>query len=300
MILNTNFSTIAYPLRLKSYWIVSLLLFLPFHSFSQIGINTISPTTTLDINGSLSLRESPRPLMLSDGNNEIIGFDGETVFSQYRIIGPTTAFSIEGIKPVDMADGQIVRLINTTNHTLSIINNSPSDVSGILCPAETNLVLVGKNSSVTFQYSKGLNKWTILGYASKQEKKLNRITAVGTTNISRQNSSWDSFDELDITFTPQNSIVYINFNAYGSLNGGNADFRILKDNVFVPNSEVRANTGGGKYDVSLPMFPVKVIPGQQTRIRMQWYRSGINSIIIQNNPASNSDHGRYLTILDID
>lgn len=290
-------------LPLRTYHFIAVLFLLPFHSFAQIGINTTLPTTTLDINGALSLRESPRSLILRNGNNGVIGFDGETIFSQYRIEGPTAAFSIEGIKPVDMADGKIVRLINTTNHTLTIVDNSPGGVSRILCPAETNLVLVGKNSSVTFQYSKGLNKWTVLGYASKADKSINRITAVGTTDIARQNSSWASFDEMNITFTPENPIIYIAFNAFGSISGvtgGNALFRILKDNVFVPNSEVSANTSGRTYNSSLSMFPIKVTPGVAITIKVQWYRSGQSWHIIENNPASNPDHGRYLTILDID
>lgn len=94
------------------------------------------------------------------------------------------------------------------------------------------------------------------------------------------------------------SIVYIVFTAYGSITGGNADFRILKNDEYVTHSQVRANSGGGAFDISLPMFPIKVIPGEQTNIKVEWFRAGISINRIENNPASNPNHGRYLTIFD--
>lgn len=284
----------------KIYHFFVVLLFCSFQSFAQVGINTTSPTTTLDVNGALSLRESPTAINFGGITDGIISL-GETPYSQYRIAG-AAAFSIKGINLVDRADGQIVRFINTTDHSMTIVNDTSTANFTIACPAGTDLVLIGKNSSVTFQYSKGLRKWTVFGYASKREKNINRITAVGTTPIKRQNSSWDSFDGLDITFTPENSIVYISLNAFGSisggLTGGNAIFRILKDDVFVPNSEVSANTSGRTYNGSLSMFPIKVTPGIEITLRVQWYRSGQSWHIIENYPDTNQAHGRYLTILD--
>lgn len=273
--------------------IIALLLFSSY-SFAQVGINTTTPSTTLDVNGALSLRESPRPIRVGNGVNENIELEEESPYSQYRIVGPTTAFSIDGITTVENADGQIIRLINTTDQVMTIVNNSSGDELKIVCPSERDLIVGGKNSSVTLQYSQGLRKWTVFGYASKNM----RETVYGTTDIARQNSSWAPLDGLDITFTPVNTIIYISFNAYGSITGGNADFRLVNGSTEVPNSRIRGNVSGAFYEGSLPMFPIKVTPGVQITISAQWYRDDGASQIIRNNPATNPNHGRYLTIID--
>lgn len=178
---------------LRPSFVISLLFILlifPACAFAQVGINTTSPTTSLDVDGALSLRESPDPLVLVNGPNARIEL-GTVPYSQYRITGPSAPFSIRSIVPVGpQADGQIVRLINTTSHNMTLLNGGSIGISSleIFCPGAANLLLSGINSSVTLQYSKGLSRWTVVGNTTGQS--ITRITAIGTTDIARQNSSW--------------------------------------------------------------------------------------------------------------
>ncbi|NGX84163.1 hypothetical protein [Aequorivita sp. KMM 9714] len=273
-----------------------LAYFISVSAFSQVGINNTNPTTTLDVNGGISLRESVAPLKINDGVSENIDL-GEVPYSQYLIEGPTGAFSIKSIKPISGADGQIVRLINSTGYDMTIVNDKMANSLGILCPNESNLNLKGKNSSVTLQYSKSLRNWTVLGYASKQG--MRKIDAIGKSNIHRQNSSWDTFDELDIEITPSSPLIYLNFNATGRRDfSASAKFRILVNGDPIPGLEIRASNSGGSYNASLPMYPLEVTPGEKIKFSVQWFREGIGASAIYNHPSSNQSHNRYLTIID--
>ena len=149
--------------RFGALFTYALFFLLSFNVFAQVGINTTDPTTILDVNGAISLRESAVPLTLSNGINTDINL-GTTPYSQYTISGPTASFSIDGISTVGtLADGQILRLLNTTDQQMTIVNNTTGALK-IVCPSNTNLLLRGKNSSVTLQYSKALGRWTVAGY----------------------------------------------------------------------------------------------------------------------------------------
>ncbi len=108
---------------------------------------------------------------------------------------------------------------------------------------------------------------------------------------------------LSITFSPQNSTVYVTYKVFGGSNTSNINvaegyFRLLKDGVPVLNSYVK--TGPLPLDidfhVTLPSFPVSVTPGTQTTIKVQWWRNNSGTII--NNASSDTYHNRYLTIID--
>lgn len=270
--------------------------FISVSAFSQVGINNTNPTTTLDVKGGISLRESVAPLKINDGVSENIDL-GEVPYSQYLIEGPTGAFSIKSIKPISGADGQIVRLINSTAYDMTIVNDKTANPLRILCPNESNLNLKGKNSSVTLQYSKSLSKWTVLGYASKQG--MRKFHAIGKSNIHRQNSSWDTFDELDIEITPSSPLIYLNFNATGRRDlSASAKFRILVNGDPIPGLEIRASNSGLSYNASLPMYPLEVTPGEKIKFSVQWYREGSAISVIYNHPSSDPSHNRYLTIID--
>ena len=235
-------------------------------------------------------------LPLKEGKELYIDL-GEVPYSQYLIEGPTGAFSIKSIKPISGADGQIVRLINSTAYDMTIVNDKTANPLRILCPNESNLNLKGKNSSVTLQYSRSLSKWTVLGYASKQG--MIKIDAIGKSNIHRQNSSWDTFDELDIEITPTNSTIYLNFNAAGRRYlSADAKFRILVNGSPIPGLEIRASNSSEFYNASLPMYPLEVTPGEKIKFSVQWFREGSALSVIYNQPSSDQSHNRYLTIID--
>lgn len=161
-----NLSLITLPMKMKSlrsHFRLTTLTILLFSTVAvaQVGINTTEPSTVLDVDGALSLREAPQPLTLESGLNRRVEL-GAIPYSQYLIEGPSASFSISSIVPVGtQADGQILRLINTTPHNMTIRQGGGIGSSSleILCPGGTNLVLGGVNSSVTLQYSKGLSRW---------------------------------------------------------------------------------------------------------------------------------------------
>ena len=299
-------STLFFPLnnqylpKLGTSFFVAILLLFSFSGFSQVGINTTSPTTTLDIEGAISLRESPRPLELLNGVNIDISLTGDAPYSQYRIEGPDAAFQINGIKSVFEADGQIVRLVNTTDQIMTIVHNEGSELK-IVCPAGKNLIVGGRNSSVTLQYSKGLRKWTVFGYAMSSMNSSKMYSVAATSSIIKSNGTPQDMDGLVLTFTPKNPIVYVTYNIFGDINPGSAEgrFHIIKDGIVVNNTEMRTSSlaGAVPYQGMLPMFPLIVTPGIPTTLKVQWWR-GQGTGTINNNPITYPSHGRYITVID--
>lgn len=293
--------------KLTSIAFFCLLSLLSFTTSAQVGINTTSPTTTLDVNGALSIRESPMPLALNNGANIDVVLPGAETHSVYRIVSPTGAFFIDGIKNVGvLADGQIVRLINTTNQLMTIVHDNgisfPS-LFKIVCPSETNLLLPGKNSSVTLQYNKSLSKWTVAGYAissNTNAPSTTKYSVFARNVIAKNNAIPQNMGGMIITFTPANSIVYVTYGVYGDINPGSTEgrFHLLLNDSPVFNTEIR--TGDlprySPYRAMLPMFPLSVTPGTPVNLKVQWWTEGGGTI--NNNPAQYPSHGRYITIID--
>src|SRR5690606_31327759 len=150
------------------------ILFILFLLFSlsttaQVGIGTTTPSTTLDVNGAMSLRDG-RTLTLVNGNNNNINL-GTVPYSNYRIIGPTTSFSVNSIIPTTASDGQIITLQNTTNASMIIRHNNGGLVNNrILVPSERNLELTGRYSSVTLMYSNAQNRWILQNKLSDETR----------------------------------------------------------------------------------------------------------------------------------
>ncbi|WP_417238145.1 hypothetical protein [Bizionia sp.] len=137
-----------------------LTFFLHVGLFAQVGIGTTTPTTTLDVNGAISLRDGGT-LTLTNGNNNNINL-GAVPYSNYRIIGPTTSFFVNSLIPIASSDGQIITLQNTTNAVMIIRHDAGGNVNNrILVPSEKNLVLTGRYSSVTLMYSDNQNRWIV-------------------------------------------------------------------------------------------------------------------------------------------
>ncbi|QQX76816.1 MULTISPECIES: hypothetical protein [Aequorivita] len=130
-------------------------------SNGNVGIGVNNPRTSLDIEGALSLREGAI-ITLSNGNNTNISL-GTTPHSIYRINGPTSAFTINSIVPINNSDGQLITLINNTNQLMTLSHNSGgSGANRINVPGATDLILRGQYASVTLQYNTNYNRWVVL------------------------------------------------------------------------------------------------------------------------------------------
>ncbi len=149
--------------------VIVFFMIMSLNVSAQVGVETGDPLTTLDVNEALSLREGP-PLTLTNGNNNAINL-GSNPYSFYRIIGPTTSFSINGILPVAAADGQIVTLQNTTDQVMNIghLSTIPAEPIKIFVPSERDFMMRGKYACASFQYSKSNNKWYLLNKLSHTE-----------------------------------------------------------------------------------------------------------------------------------
>lgn len=284
-------------------------LFLSFSAVAQVGIGTTEPTTMLDVNGALSLRESPNALTLTNGANNGLNL-GATPYSQYRITGPTESFSIDRIPQASNADGQIVRLINTTDQLMTIVHNTDGVGNRkIYCPSGTDLVLPGKYSSVTLQYSKNLQKWTVADYAIPANTSSNEYqSGYGDTNVYNWDNGWREINSLSKTFTPVNSVVFVtcyvagNFIISNIFQQGEAQFRITSNGAEVLKTfETTGNLSGflfpdTNYSYNQHMLPVSVTPGVPVTISVEWNK--VNRGTLYNYPANNNDHIRYITIID--
>lgn len=274
----------------------SLCVFIFFSGFyvsAQVGINTDSPVTMLDVNGNLSLNASS--FALSNGNNNLSGGD-HTVFN---ISGPSGNFNINTIEPLTDADGQLITLVNTTNHIMTLVNNDGVGVNSIFCPNGSNLVLEGIYSTVILQYNKTLQRWVIIKYADQGAYQRVIYSKAGTGDIQTDLTTFsDMGTDMSITFTPKNPVVYVNVSLSGHMyvRGSNnemaqgyADFRLVK--TVGASSTVIAGFTNLVADVDylavvtpwnsrMVMQPVSVTPGQATTLKMQWRRDGQNPSIL--------------------
>ena len=91
-----------------------LLLFGEALVAQSVGVKTSSPQTTLDVNGSVAMREGT-PLSIANGTNNNVVID---TMSFYRITAPTAVFTITGF--TNGFDGRMLTLINATSYTMTL------------------------------------------------------------------------------------------------------------------------------------------------------------------------------------
>ncbi len=89
-----------------------------YETGGKIGIGTIGPNTTADINGDMALRSGNFAAVVGNNNNINIGARSFVI-----IAGPAGAFTITGISGGQ--DGKIVILYNSTAFNMTIADASP-------------------------------------------------------------------------------------------------------------------------------------------------------------------------------
>jgi len=301
-------------MKTTTFKIALLLFFIMNAATAQIGIGTTSPTTTLDTNGAISLREAS-PLTLANGANSNVSL-GTTAYSFYRITGPTGAFSLNGLVPVTTADGQIVTLENTTSQTFTINHDVTSTAANrIYCPGATDLVLSGQYASVTLSYNKTQSRWIVIGVVDNPYGK-NIQSVVGTTDTSINTNTYTDMTDMTITFTPKHSVVYFSFSAAGTMNttlypeACYANFRLVNGagttlagtTSLVTDYDYDDTIGevvAVSWNAQFVMYPVAVTAGVSTTLKIQWMRNGSYTRTLLNNAStSKNDSHRNITIFD--
>ncbi len=181
---------------MKKFLLLPAVLFAVCNGYAQnVGIGTNDPKSKMDINGGLSLREGPVVTLVNGGasggaNDNIVlpDISGSTGVkaSFYRIVGPTSSFTIFGVVPISGADGQLVTLVNTTSGVMTIKNNGSSQAANSFKTLTGgDLVSVAGGSSVTIQYNKTDSKWYVTG---SQNFSLTNAT-IATGDITTSNNA---------------------------------------------------------------------------------------------------------------
>ena len=293
---------------LKLKYTIFIFLFLSGYAvFAQVGINTTDPRTMLDVKGNVSLNAGT--LTLNSGNNNVTSND----HTPFNISGPSADFNINTIQPLTDVDGQIITLVNTTSHTMALVHNDGAGANSIFCPNGNDLVLEGIYTTVTLQYNKSLQRWTVMRYADRSAYQRTIYSSAGTTDIQTNPVGFTDMEEMSITFTPKNSVVYVNFGAAGFMyldssttEQGYGDFRLV--NVTASNKVVAGSTViatdvdylavSTSFNIRMNMIPVSVTPGQSTTLKIQWRNGGVNPDTLLC-PATETDYAhRNITIFD--
>lgn len=270
---------------LKVFLLNLLFLLTCGFTFSQVGINTTSPSTTLDVNGAFSLREGPE-LQLKFGQNNNIILAPET-FSRYRIIGPTSAFSITGIVPVAAADGQMITLINSTAEPMTFEHNASSLSSNrIFCPGERNLTLHDQYSSATLQYNQNLMRWLIVSTSGNTKKGATSVSFVGEVEIDFDNfKNYEDIPGMTVSFVAENTTAMVFFTTSAqfrrsSATDGEVFLRVLnQDNDVIGGTALASRIGENLESLSFSKLMTNLIPGNTYTLRVQGKitRSGLGN-----------------------
>lgn len=100
-------------------FLLAAFLFPAAGAFCQnIGFGTNEPQTIIDINGDLALRSTS--LVLADGTLNAV--DVGAKFSNFRVTGPTGAFTVAGLTPG--LEGKLITLFNRSGQTMTISNEA--------------------------------------------------------------------------------------------------------------------------------------------------------------------------------
>lgn len=163
----------------RFYYLSLLILFATNSSFAQnVGINTMTPESALDLNGDFSLRSSD--LTLSDGANLSVNINSNA-FSNFRISGPVSNFSLSGLTVAN--DGRMILLLNNTDYLMSVINADANAIltEQIITGTGENLEIYSKGS-ITILYDGILQKWVVKNYNSSSTSNAPSWHLTGNSN----------------------------------------------------------------------------------------------------------------------
>lgn len=125
-------------------------------SGGNVGIATLLPAATLDVNGSFSTARNN--VACSNGVNDNLNVGD---FSFIKITGPTAVFNISGI--TGGVDGRIVTIYNSVAFNMTITNEGVSSLAAnritTLTGADISTTGVG---SVTLQYDSVASRWIVI------------------------------------------------------------------------------------------------------------------------------------------
>lgn len=147
----------------------------------SVGIkNNIFPSSALDVNGDLALREGPAIAIPAATTYPIINLTAGAEYSHYRLTGGTIPFWLYLINGGN--DGQVITLINNSaSQPMNIYNWNAAN--GIITGTGNHLTSTAlANSSVTMIYNATLQRWIVIGYTGMNDNNDWHITGNTSTN----------------------------------------------------------------------------------------------------------------------
>ena len=127
-------------------------------------------------------------------------------------------------------------------------------------------------------------------------------SATGTTDESTSSSGYSNLNQMNITFTPLNSTVFIHFSAGGTYTNDeehNVWFSLVVNGSTVKTFLCHGASLWNTYQAGFD-YPLNVTPGNSTNVSIQWATDGQASYTIYNycTTYSNQNHNRSLIIND--
>lgn len=257
--------------------------------FSQVGVGTTSPKTTLDVKGSLALREGPA-LVLGSGDNANIDLGSEP-YSLYRITGPTSSFIVSGIRADNEDDGHLLTLINTTPSPMILQHNGNSFPNfRIFCPGNQDLRLAGQYSSATLQYNKELKKWMVISTSQNDKSSsISSVSFVGQVEIDYESfENYKDVPGMKVRFTAEKTTAMVFLTTAGQARRSNAGASDISLRVIDQNNNVLGGTalniraGTNLETLSFSKLMTDLIPGNVYELTVQGRTLGGNRFLQQN------------------
>ncbi|MFM2269692.1 MAG: hypothetical protein RL757_3133, partial [Bacteroidota bacterium] len=127
----------------------------------KVGVNVIGlPVTTLDVNGSASLREGAALTVVAGTNNDVALGN----FSIFRLPILGGGISITGFAGGN--DGRILTLLNGSGQTLTLVNQLTSSAANQITTGTNADITISNNGSVTLIYNSTFTKWLVTSVQS--------------------------------------------------------------------------------------------------------------------------------------
>lgn len=142
----------------------------------------------------------------------------EDKFSNYRIAGPTSSFSISGFIPETGTDGQLLTIINTSNAPMTIVHNNFSrSANRIFCPGGKNLQIREQYAAITFQYNKTIEKWIVVSKSTSNETAtINSVSFEGEVEIDYADyKQFKNVPGMEVKFIAQGTTAMVIFTTSG-------------------------------------------------------------------------------------
>lgn len=187
---------------------------------NNVGIGITNPSTVLDVNGSVAIREGS-PLSISNGTNNNVALSS---MSFYRITAPTANYIITGF--TNGSDGRLLTVMNATNYTLTLRHQVTSSSANQLNTGGSDMVLTS-NGVATFAYNATLSKWVLTGGQGFTTAAFSGWSTTGNSGTTAGTNFMGTTDNKDVVIKTNNSeVLRMTTGNFVGINVSSPEFRL--------------------------------------------------------------------------